>query len=220
MSTCYLHYFQRLSSQPFLLQPNALITFKFVGREQLSVYDKAKVKVSKEVSTLVGSGFVEHFGRKDSGSKFEFNRKREWMLLWISAICCGWDLGEVAATHVSFLASSMCKHLSLLMYSATSLKLEGSKEAGDRAGKDVKCVGTGKQCAGHLEIIHPWYRTEMGETGTLQWSLLSSSSLHPVPVSMPGYLPRMARWWNAALYGGVMRTIKDHISFPDCGKGN
>lgn len=70
MFNCYVHYFWRLFSQPFLLRVNW--PFQFIGREQLSIFVKAKVRVSKEVLILAGNGYLEHFGRKDSGPKSGF----------------------------------------------------------------------------------------------------------------------------------------------------
>lgn len=63
------------------------------------------------------------------------------------------DLDEAAAMHAA--AVSSLAHLCIGISLSSCCLLEGSKSQGQKAGENVKRVGTGKQCARHLEIILP-----------------------------------------------------------------
>ena len=60
----------------------------------------------------------------------------------------GGELEKMAACVLSSLTSSVYKHHSL---HSISLSLRGAK-VWDRAGKNVKCVATGKPCARYMEV--------------------------------------------------------------------
>lgn len=82
------------------------------------------------MSTLVGYGCLEHFGRKNSGSKFGLTGQENECSYQPVMFTVGGDLEEVAATHaaaVSFLAPSMYRHLSLIMLSARGEQRSGTK---------------------------------------------------------------------------------------------
>ena len=62
----------------------------------------------------------------------------------------GGELEKMATCVLSSLTSSVYKHHSL---HSISLSPRGAK-VWDRAGQNVKCVGTGKPCARSMEVVY------------------------------------------------------------------
>ena len=76
------------------------------------------------------------------------------MLLSTSDVCSEWGSrggGGMHAATVCLPWPRPCMSIPLFVTGAASLKSEGSK---GQSGKNAKVgVGTGKQCAGHVEVI-------------------------------------------------------------------
>lgn len=147
------------------------------------------------------------------------------MLLSTSDTCSEWGSRGGGGMHAAAGClpwPRLCMSITLSITAAASLKLEGSK---GQSGKNAKVgVGTGEQCARHVEVIHsdPHWCQGWDSRG---WCSRSEVCSQVIPLLCAFSRVRVLTTHGQVVKelphtGDVTGTTKDHISFPDCRKGN
>lgn len=195
-----------------------------VYRWRTAKYGKAKVRASKEVSrrpsTLDGNVTWSTSVGRTLDPNLGLTGKENalinlWSLLWVG----NWRRWQCArCLAVSSLTSPMYKHHSLHNIWCNFTKVQEEQRYGTELGKSVKCMGTGKQYARHVEIIHSYPH------GGWDWD---SRGWHPdsevcsrVTFSTACQFPEQGTYHAPQVVkglphtGSVTWTIQDHISFP------